>query len=126
MRVRGRRRRNQPRCQAIRSFYGGRCERHEARSPVGYDAGRMARMIHVTTSTNPAGDPGFLDFAEFFVRYAAYTSFIWVPFVFIAYALGRRRFSLWFFLALAAAEGVAVLVAIWIHQGGWWPSIMNL
>jgi len=65
-----------------------------------------------------------LQLMEMFLRYAAYSAFIWVPLVFAAYALGRRRLSLWFFLTLTAAEAIAVLLAIWIYHGWWLTSIV--
>jgi len=68
-------------------------------------------------------EPTVLISAEMFLRYATYSAFVWIPFVFAAYALGRRRVSIWFFLAFTAAEAIAVLLAIWIYNGWWSPPL---
>lgn len=44
-----------------------------------------------------------------------YSSPIWIPLVFLAYAVGRRRVGLLFFFALITAEAIslAIYVLIW-------------
>jgi len=53
------------------------------------------------------------------VRMAAKSSFGWIPLVFIAYAIGRRRWSLWFLFGFTAAEAIAIFVARWIWLSEW-------
>jgi len=64
--------------------------------------------------------PTFLNLAHDFVGLAAGTSFIWIPLVFFAFAIGRKSVGLWFYLIFTASEAIAVLLAIWIYHG-WWP-----
>jgi hypothetical protein len=47
----------------------------------------------------------------------AYSPFF-VPFVFAAYAIGRRRLSPWAILAFAAAEALALLASRFAHSLG--------
>ena len=56
---------------------------------------------------------------EIVVRMAAKSSFLWVPLIFIAYALGRRKWGLWFLFAFTASEAIAVFVARWIWVSEW-------
>ena len=47
----------------------------------------------------------------------AYLSFLWVPLLFLAFAIGRRKVSTWFFLVFMAAEAVAITLAL--NMPGW-------
>ena len=49
----------------------------------------------------------------------AYTSFLWIPIVFVAYAIGRKRVGLRFIFVFTAVEALAVLIALWMYHGGW-------
>lgn len=48
---------------------------------------------------------------------AAMSACLWIPIVFGAYALGRRRVGIWFFFALITAEAFAVWTLI-IYTAG--------
>ena len=65
--------------------------------------------------------PNYTKVAYDFLRLAVATSAVWVPLVFAAYWMGRRRVGRRFFFAFMAAEGVALLMANWIHNG-WWHA----
>jgi hypothetical protein len=41
---------------------------------------------------------------------------LWVPLVFLAFAVGRRRFSMWLLFALLTAEAVSTAAAIWAYH----------
>jgi hypothetical protein len=41
-----------------------------------------------------------------------YVSFLWIPLVFLAYAIAKRRVSLRFFFILITIEAAAIAVAI--------------
>ena len=47
------------------------------------------------------------------------SSCLWVPLVFGAFALGRRRLGLWFFFALVTAEAGSFGVLLWFGSGPW-------
>ncbi len=44
-----------------------------------------------------------------------YVSFLWVPLVFLTYAIARRRVSLRFYFAFITIEAVAIAVAIYLR-----------
>lgn len=62
-----------------------------------------------------------VDIAHDYMRLAVATAFIWLPLLFAAYALGRKRVGLKFFLLLIAAEALAIVLASWIYEGWWNP-----
>ncbi len=43
-----------------------------------------------------------------------YLAFLWIPLVFLAYAIGRRQLTIRFFFAFTCAEGAAVALALYI------------
>ena len=47
------------------------------------------------------------------------SSCLWVPLVFGAFALGRRKLGLWFYFALLTAESLSLGVLIWFGSGPW-------
>jgi hypothetical protein len=47
----------------------------------------------------------------------AYLSFVWVPVMFLAFAIGRRRLTTRFFLVFVSAEAVAIALALYLP--GW-------
>jgi len=63
--------------------------------------------------------PTIFDYARWLLLDAARSAFIWLPLVFTAYAVGRKRLSFWFFFSLTAAEAIAVLVSMWNSHSNW-------
>jgi hypothetical protein len=47
---------------------------------------------------------------------------IWIPIVFAAYAIGRRRFGLGVLMALMTAEALSLGLLAAINRLGHWPS----
>ena len=47
---------------------------------------------------------------------------IWVPLVFIAYVMGRRKFSVPVILSFAAVEATAIGAVIWLYHHPWIPT----
>jgi hypothetical protein len=43
-------------------------------------------------------------------------SFMWLPLVFAAYAIGRKRVGLKFFFIVTTTEAVAVALALYLHH----------
>ena len=44
------------------------------------------------------------------------SAWLWLPIVFLAYGIGRRRWSVWLMLVFTAVEGVALAFAV-LGQG---------
>jgi len=80
----------------------------------------------MSRSFDPGRAPTFPELAHDFVRMAVFTAFVWVPLLLVAFAFGRKRFGLRFMIVLTAAEGIAMLVAIWIYHGWWSAMTWNL